>query len=49
MNLADLQKNQPQTEKKVWVSPVLVEEVISATNSGRYNTFQNIENIFYHS
>jgi len=49
VNSADLQKNQSQTEKKVWVSPVLVEEVISATNSGRFTTFQNIENIFYHS
>ena len=46
MNLEDLQKNQPQTEKKVWVSPVLIEESISETNSGTWGTL--VENVSYH-
>jgi len=47
MNLADLQKNQPETEKKAWVSPVLIEEVIGATNSGaNQSTFEGMS---YHS
>ena len=48
MNLEDLQKKQPQPEKKSWVSPVLTEEVISETNSGQSDTVPH-ENQYYHS
>jgi len=46
--MKNLQPEQ-QTEKKIWLSPVLLEEVISATNGGEYSTIDSIENARYHS